>query len=179
MRTKIFFDTEFTGLHADSTLISIGMVSETGGTFYAEFTDYDQDQVNPWIQENVISKLHLTGNEKGDDLHNLQILGTTEQIRDAICVWLEQFGEVEMWSDCLAYDWVLFCGLWDNALSVPSYIYYIPFDICTLFRVYEINPDINREEYAYGSTNVVKNKHNAYWDALVIKACHDELVTLM
>lgn len=35
----IFFDTEFTGLHKDTTLISIGLVSETGEKFYAEFDD--------------------------------------------------------------------------------------------------------------------------------------------
>lgn len=27
---KIFFDTEFTGLHKDTTLISIGLISELG-----------------------------------------------------------------------------------------------------------------------------------------------------
>ena len=40
--TKIFLDTEFTGLHKNTTLISLGLVSECGKTFYAEFTDYDQ-----------------------------------------------------------------------------------------------------------------------------------------
>jgi DNA polymerase III epsilon subunit-like protein len=34
-KTKIFFDTEFTGLHQKTTLISIGLVSECGKTFYA------------------------------------------------------------------------------------------------------------------------------------------------
>ena len=51
---KIFFDTEFTGLHKDTTLISIGLVSQDGKQFYAEFTDYDGKQVGDWIQENVI-----------------------------------------------------------------------------------------------------------------------------
>lgn len=36
---KIFFDTEFTGLHKDTTLISLGMISEDGRRFYAEFND--------------------------------------------------------------------------------------------------------------------------------------------
>ena len=39
MRTY-FFDTEFTGLRKDTTLISIGIVSDTGDRFYAELTDY-------------------------------------------------------------------------------------------------------------------------------------------
>jgi len=57
MKTKIFFDTEMTGLHRGTTLVSIGMVSEDDKTFYAEFTDYDKSQVDPWIQENVINNL--------------------------------------------------------------------------------------------------------------------------
>ncbi len=33
---NIYFDTEFTGLHKNTTLISIGMIAENGRTFYAE-----------------------------------------------------------------------------------------------------------------------------------------------
>ena len=61
-RTKVFLDTEFTGLHKKTTLISIGLVSGEK-TFYAEFTDYDKNQVGSWLKENVIDKLELTENE--------------------------------------------------------------------------------------------------------------------
>ena len=57
--TNIFLDTEFTGLHKNTTLISIGLKSECGKTFYAEFTDFDKSQVDGWIQRNVIDKLFL------------------------------------------------------------------------------------------------------------------------
>ena len=43
---KLFFDTEFTGLHKDTTLVSIGIVSEDGKKFYAEFTDFDWESVH-------------------------------------------------------------------------------------------------------------------------------------
>ena len=52
---RIFFDTEFTGLHQNTTLISIGCIDENGRTFYAESTDYDRSQVDDWIQKNVIT----------------------------------------------------------------------------------------------------------------------------
>lgn len=55
---KIFFDTEFTGLHKDTTLVSIGMVSEDNRQFYAELTDYDI-----MIKNNVIlglKKMYLS-----------------------------------------------------------------------------------------------------------------------
>ena len=51
--TRLFFDTEFTGLHQKTTLISIGIVSDDSKTFYAEFTDYDKTQCDDWINENV------------------------------------------------------------------------------------------------------------------------------
>jgi len=37
---KIFFDTEFTGLHQNTSLISIGCIDEECRTFSAELTDY-------------------------------------------------------------------------------------------------------------------------------------------
>ena len=61
---KIFFDTEFTGLHQNTTLISIGLISECGKTFYAEFTDYDKSQIDDWLQENVINNLILEPHHK-------------------------------------------------------------------------------------------------------------------
>lgn len=44
---KVYFDAEFTGLHRDTTLISIGLISESGHHFYAEFNDYNKDQIDP------------------------------------------------------------------------------------------------------------------------------------
>ena len=41
---KIFFDTEFTGLHKDTTLISIGLIDENNRSLYIELTDYDMSQ---------------------------------------------------------------------------------------------------------------------------------------
>ena len=54
MRTKLFIDLEFTGLHQATTPISLGIISECGKTFYAEFTDYDRTQLNDWLEENII-----------------------------------------------------------------------------------------------------------------------------
>lgn len=59
---KIFFDTEFTGLRKDTTLISIGIVSDTGDRFYAELTDYDEGMCDEWIEKNVLDHLVLSGN---------------------------------------------------------------------------------------------------------------------
>jgi len=82
-----------------------------------------------------------------------------------------------MWSDTLAYDWVLFCQLFGHAFKIPDKVYYIPFDLATLFKVKGVDPDINREEYALSGPagDVPDSKHNALWDAQVIKACWEKL----
>ena len=54
---NVYFDTEFTGLHKGTTLISIGLIASNGKKFYAEIVDYDRSQVNDWIKENVINNL--------------------------------------------------------------------------------------------------------------------------
>lgn len=174
--TKIFFDTEFTGLHQKTTLISIGFISECGKTFYAEFADYDKSQVDNWIQENVINNtLFINGSSSScTNLNNYSHIGATETIVADLRDWLSQFKKVEIWSDCLAYDWVLFNQLFGHAFNIPENVYYIPFDICTLFKANGIDPDISREEFSGMSDN--SQKHNALWDARVIKKCYENLI---
>lgn len=179
---KIFFDTEFTGLHKDTTLISIGLVAENGRTFYAELTDYDRSQIDDWLQENVIDNLYLHKRlYTMEEVMKASVLDDHVEMRDDkqcvaeyLTLWLESFNEpIEIWSDCLSYDWVLFNDLFGHAFNIPKNVYYIPFDICTLFKLRDVDPDINREVFA-GIEGV---KHNALHDAKVIKACYEKLMS--
>ena len=200
--TRIFFDTEFTGLHKDTTLISIGLIAEDGRTFYAEFNDYERSQVDEWIRDNVINHLIMKAPKKGEQEYysksrfnkdipltkqwNLQMRGNKQEVAAELKEWLEQFNQVEIWSDCLAYDWVLFNDIFGHAFNIPKNIYYIPFDICTLFKMKGVDPDIDREEFADGWISTegklinpdLINKHNALWDAIIIKACYDRLIEM-
>ena len=186
-RTKIFFDTEFTGLHKNTTLISIGLVSECGKTFYAEIIDYDYMQLNPWLKENVLD--NLTNQEMPDNSYtgreNMNCKCEKKWLKTYLTHWFMQFGEVEIWSDCLAYDWVLFCDIFGHAFNIPKNVYYIPFDICTTFKELGIDPDISREEFVNYNVKVdtfehwgVNSKHNALWDAYVIRECYKILKQL-
>ena len=186
---KIFFDCEFTGLHQKTTLISIGLVSECGKTFYAEFTDYDKTQCDKWIDDNVIKNLKFKDSKyiiDSDIFNNFQEFYSNKfWIKSALKAWLKQFESIEMWADCLAYDWVLFNDLMADYKNgypeLPQNINYIPFDICTLFEMKGIDPDINREEFAKEilTRECFQSgpKHNALWDAYVIKACYNKLIT--
>ena len=184
---KLFFDTEFTGLHQKTTLISIGIISEKGDKiFHAEFNDYDNTQINDWLKNNVLAKLVIS-KRKGQPLVNViktadkeitEVYGNKNQIKKELIKWLKSFNNtVEFWSDCLSYDWVLFCNLFGNAFSVPKDVYYIPFDICTLFKLKNIDPDINREIFA--EMPLLKNNtHNALTDAIIIRACYEKLLRI-
>ena len=169
-KTKLFFDTEFTGLVKDTTLISIGIITENDDVFYAEFTDYNKDLVDEWIQENVIDKLILP---KKEGVYENGIVGDKNFISSELKKWLSDKGEVVFWSDCLSYDWVLLNDLFGGALSKPDNVYYIPMDICTLFAEKNIDPDISREEFSEYENK--DEKHNALFDAKIIKMCFDKL----
>ena len=177
--TKVFFDTEFTGLHKGTSLISIGLIADDGKTFYAENAEYDKSQVDDWINEHVIantSYLKESGNMEiaSTSLSNFYHVEGIDGIKTDLMDWLNQFDTVEIWSDCLAYDWVLFNDIFGHAFNIPKNVYYIPFDICTLFKTKGVDPDINREEFA----GIVGSKHNALHDAKVIKACYEKLMLL-
>lgn len=193
---KIFFDTEFTGLHQNTTLISIGLVAETGESFYAEFTDYNPNQVDRWIADNVLTNTlylqrrisknvsFLPSGQVQPDNH---FWGSKPYVLPRLDYWLTHLAKdkIEMWSDCLAYDWVLFCELFGGAFSIPKNIYYIPFDLSTLFKIKGIDPDIDRVSFvgnriAYSFTETptlygVQLPHNALFDAQIIKACYEKL----
>ena len=183
----MFIDFEYTGLHQTTTPISLGIISECGKTFYAEFTDYSKTQIDDWLLKNVIDNLCLDTLDNQANIHNWKIKGVTKNIKEALEVWLSQFEEVVVWSDCLSYDWVLFCNIWGHAFNIPKNVYYIPMDICTLFDDKNIDPDISREEYCEINSvmteertkglpkEVVFAKHNALWDAFIIRECYKKL----
>jgi len=58
--TKVFIDMEFTGFHQATTPLSIGLVDEFGRSFYGEFEDYDKSQIDPWLEENIMSYLLIS-----------------------------------------------------------------------------------------------------------------------
>lgn len=170
---KIFWDTEFTGLHKNTTLISIGCVSDSGEQIYCECTDYDKTQLDGWLNDHVIAHLWSTNPGIRVPPYVTYYSGPRAEVALRLAGWLGRYREVEMWSDCLAYDWVLFCDLYGNAFGIPKNVYYIPFDLATLMKVYGIDPDMNREELA-GILDEGQ-KHNALWDAQVIRACYHKI----
>jgi 3' exoribonuclease, RNase T-like len=171
---RIYFDTEFTGLHQNTTLISVGAVSDDGQEFYAELTDYDRAQVDDWLRDNVIAHLRFTADAERDGPRGVLIdgyVGDRPWVAERLRSWLSQWERVEMWSDCYAYDWVLFCELFGGAFGVPKNVHYIPIDLSTALLMRGHDPDVSREAFA----GMDGDKHNALHDARVIRACVQRL----
>ena len=182
---KIFFDTEFTGLHKNTTLISIGMIDENKRSFYAEFTDYDESQCDDWIKENVINHLRRKGThnlymEAYDRINKeTSIVGTKSQIKEKLEDWLSIYDEVELVSDVCHYDMVLFIDLFGTAFDLPRCINPACHDINQdIARYYEFSEkeafDFSREELLQNNAITIEgDKHNSMYDAKVIKKIYE------
>lgn len=222
---NIFFDIKFTGLYQDTTLISIGCVTEDlvakdgkvyEAKFYGESLSYDCNQVDEWTAENVIRNLAWAGSLNpsflvlDNHIENTMVRAVVEsQITELLETWLKKliikqpeshlcYGKnlkngIQFIGDCLSYDWVLLCDLFDGALNLPDFISPAPHDI---------NQDIaehlnisNRHAFDIDRTEFIGYKklqalvrvfclpefwgkdlsHNACFNAMVIKACYEKL----
>lgn len=189
---KLFFDMEFTGLHKNTTPISLGIVSEDGKKFYAEFKDYDVNQCDEWIKENVIKNLKLAGMGVGasdtDENPPLRIvMGDKRYICQEIDEWICQFNTIQFVSDVCHYDFVLLIDLLTNggtALDLPENIsavcHDLNMDIARHFHVSDAEAfDMSREQVMKdicGQKDIVAgDKHNSLYDAEVIRAIYKEI----
>lgn len=198
----IYGDTEFSGLHQHTTLISIGLVSQDGRTFYAELNDYSSQQINTWLQENVINRLKFQPPKEGEEEHymasrhhdnpvgndlyasySVEMRGNKQQVRKELLRWLAQFSSVEWVFDVGHYDFMLLIDLLSgNALDLPIWVSPTYRDLnqkiiqhfkCDSFIAF----DFNRERLLQ-ILNIEledENKHNALYDAKVIKELYQAI----
>jgi hypothetical protein len=204
---RIYFDAEFTGLRRETTLISLGLVTEEGRTFYAEFTDYHITQLDDWIRTNVVDKLRFNDRDSfskdiydpddkavDQDRRSVEMKGNRSEVCRELKAWLEDESKNSQWTsipgeanlqiltDCYAYDWMLLVDLLTmnvpggTAMDMPSCVYYIPIDLSTYLWSFKLDPDVSRESYGdIREPDSETMKHNALWDAQVIKACFERL----
>ena len=178
---KVFFDCEFTGLYKDTTLISIGLISEKSQVFYAELTDFDKEQCNVWVKENVFPGL-AAFNEDAAYYPGLHV-GNKANIGIALRNWFKQFNSVELVSDVCHYDMVLLISLFGTAFDLPANVCPACHDINQdIARYYGISLqeafDKSREEILfnfYGNDIAGLYKHNALDDAKVIKYIYEKI----
>lgn len=174
---KVFFDTEFTGLHKNTTLISIGCVDEVGRTFYAELNDYDKSQCDEWIQRNVIQNLVNDSNKITTNGNDWFVIGDKEYVAVELSNWLKPYNDVQFVSDVCHYDMVLLIDLFGSAFDLPKGVsascHDINQDIAYYYGISEAKAfDLSRENI---SDIIQGDKHNALYDAKVIRSIYAKM----
>jgi hypothetical protein len=173
---KVFLDFEFTGLHQNTTPISLALRAQDGHELYIEFTDYDRSQIDRWLQDNVLDNLILPDRqaENAGEIGTSFLKASRSTAMYALSAWLDLFDDVTIIGDCLAYDWVLFCELFRDD-GLPGHVNYIPVELCTVLAMHGIDPDTSRELLAEKVHPVRGLKHNALHDVRVMAAIWDGL----
>lgn len=193
---NIYFSCKLTGLHQQSTLISIGLITDNDKIFYAEFNDYQYTQLDDWTEKNILNKLVLNRDNCvsqsslfEDD--SVKYYGNSFEISIKLKEWLLDLStspsSIRMVGDSLCYDWVLFCELFGGSMYLPYNIINLPYDISMDFVRNGYKQDCDRISYLFQDVEkkgiqLVKKihefnqkKHNALHDALVTKLCYEKI----
>lgn len=150
---RYYLDTEFIERPCTIDLISVGIVAEDGRELYRVSSEFDANQANPWVVENVIAKL-------GDGPRD-----SRAAIRQHILDFVGNDPKPEFWGYYADYDWVVFCWLFGTMMELPKG-----------WPMY--CRDIKQLADSLGNPKLPPNdasEHNALADARWNKAAHDFL----
>ena len=194
---KIYFDTEFTGLKKDTTLVSIGLITEDDESFYAELTDFDKSYKDEWFVNNVLNNLLLDKEKNAKKktpevfvyktkeeyfIADKMVRGTKNEVSYELYRWLKDFVSIQLVSDVCHYDMVLFIDLFGGAFdmlpSITPACHDINQDIAEFCKITEREAfEKNREKLLLenGIQLPKGKKHNSMYDAKIIKMI-DEMI---
>ena len=194
---KIYFDTEFTGLKKDTTLVSIGLITEDDESFYAELTDFDKSYKDEWFVNNVLNNLLLDKEKNAKKktpevfvyktkeeyfIADKMVRGTKNEVSYELYRWLKDFVSIQLVSDVCHYDMVLFIDLFGGAFdmlpSITPACHDINQDIAEFCKITEREAfEKNREKLLLenGLQLPKGKKHNSMYDAKIIKMI-DEMI---
>ena len=112
--SRYFIDTEFaeTGDISDTPtidLISIAIVCDDGREYYAESLEYDVENCNKWVEDNVLPRLGK-GDAKERSVIALDIIN-----------FVGSDPAPEFWGYYADYDWVALCWLYGCMVDLPTH----------------------------------------------------------
>ena len=172
----IFLDTEFTGEHGQTSLVSLGMVTTENQTLEINFNDFKKKQVTRWLKKNVLSKLKdksvFSKKKAVFEVH--KFLENYSGGKKIIIVTAGKTLDLSLFFD-------LYKFLKKNKKNNFHWLHDLPhylsqnnhLDLNTMFFLAGLK-NINREKFA--NIKIVKNKHNALYDAIVVKKCFYKLL---
>lgn len=169
--TLVFIDAEYTGEHAHTTLVSLGLVTVDGHELYLTLDDYDESQVTDWLRANVLSMIDPASR-----------VGSAEAY-ERLSRWLGDraaAGRIHLVSAGLGSDLLLLFELyrfgspgWErfHALHhLPPHLNHTHhFDLNTLLFAAGFDPDTDRERLAGGEEP--GRRHDALYDAHLARRC--------
>jgi hypothetical protein len=172
-----FVDAEFTGEHAATTLVSLGIVGDSGPGLSVTFNDYARGQVTPWLRENVLA--HIDESKSVSRAEGYEIVSR----------WFEEYSRGEPVSIVSAgklSDVLLLFELWHIAFPEREYFHHLHclppylnhaahFDLPTVFMLAGVDPNVDREEFIGHS--IGGTRHEALHDAEVVRECFRRCVT--
>jgi DNA polymerase III epsilon subunit-like protein len=173
----VFIDAEFTGEHAKTTLVSLGLVSFSGKELYLTLNDFELDQVTDWLKKNVLSDI------------DPQSRISSREAYEIMSPWLEILSggdQVSIVSAGLGADWILMKELYKWSVPEEKYfhgLHHLPkflnhgnhLDLGSLFSVMGHDPDIDRVGFL-GQTEINGKRHNALYDAHIVRECFIKLL---
>jgi len=172
----IFLDTEFTGEHGQTSLVSLGMVTMENQTLEINFNDFKKKQVTRWLKNNVLPKLteRPIFLKKKSIFHIHNFLENYSGGRKIIIVTAGKTLDLSLFFD-------LYKFLKKNKKNNFHWLYDLPhylshsnhLDLNTMFFLAGLK-NIDREKFV--NIKTIKNKHNALYDAIVIKKCFCKLL---
>lgn len=120
---KHFIDTEFIEHAGGIQLLSLGIYSENGKTFYGENVDHDPSLADSWVQSNVLPLLWKNGGniEKSDYfcIGNEKTIG--KHVLDYLVRECDNDTDPVFYAYFAAYDWVVFARLFGRLIEKPDH----------------------------------------------------------
>ena len=137
---RYWFDTEFieAGAEAPIHLLSIGIVSEDGRTYYAQLHHKDFPKAGDWVACNVFPFLEhfdMGRQERSCIAQKRENHPNNASCIDKACPWKwrddlrddlrlffdpEKYGKPEIWGYYADYDWVVLCQLFGTMMDLPK-----------------------------------------------------------
>ncbi len=111
LEVNYFLDTEFCEHNGKIELISIALVNDMDRSMCVTSSEFDVKAVSskPWLVENVVPQLPPS-----------YLWMTRKQIVAEIVKFVGADPKPRFWAWFGAYDWVLFCQLFDGMLHLPK-----------------------------------------------------------
>lgn len=162
--TRVYYDTEF--LESSLSLISIGMVADSGEELYLENIEAPWNDIiaHDWMRLNVVP--HLSWKDAV----------TEYELTRYVMEFLAQFTSIELWAWYGAYDHVLLTKLlggFDSKL-IPHYTH----DLRQEYDFLGVDPDSHVPDISFRGIRQTR-EHHALYDAKVVEWRHGKLKEVM